>query len=124
LQRKKEQDLINAIYKLTAKDGVLWDDVYIIGTCGYNQTIIDHEIAHAFYALDKLYKKTCDALLAKVKKGVKNGVKEYLLSSGYSKLFLKDEMQAYFSTSNLPFLTRPEFKDNLESYKNRWSENS
>ena len=120
-RRERERILCNAIYKVTKKDKVDWDDIYIIGTWGKNKTVIAHELAHAFYALDKDYKKDCDRLLKKIDKNKIEKVKKSLLASEYNERVLNDEMQAYFSSSSsVSSIMRPEFKANLERYENKW----
>lgn len=124
--RKKEMILVEMLVKRLDD----WDDldkIYIIGVNkekGNRTDVIKHEVAHAMYTLYPKYKKSCDKLLAKI--GRKKEGKVFLaatgrelLRRGYHKDVVKDEQQAFFSTSSkgdrLPLL--PKFKENYEAFK-------
>ena len=57
-----------------------------------------HEVAHAFYYLNKVYKKEMDKLIRVLPKRMKDRIKKELLKIGYCKRVVKDEIQAYLST--------------------------
>ena len=120
--RKCEEEVMNLICDMVIKNKEKLNDVYIIATYEKNpeiHTTIDHEIAHAFYAFYPEYRKSCSMLLKKADKRKVDSAIEMLLRLGYSKKFLKDEIQAYFSTYNtakdlMPIL---DFCRNFEDFK-------
>jgi hypothetical protein len=69
---------------------------YIIGTYGENDPItLKHEIAHAFYYLDKIYKTNIDRIL---KNNDLTDIFEYLKELGYHSSVFLDEVHAYILT--------------------------
>ena len=86
------------------------------------EIIKNHELAHALYCLYPEYKKSCDKLLKTIsnEENIKNEV--VLLSMGYCKKVIKDELQAYYSTDG-GFGTYECFIDNFESFKEKLRKN-
>jgi hypothetical protein len=76
---------------------------YVIGALEDDAETIDHEIAHALYYMDDEYSKTMDSITYQFYKQLR---KQYsrmvnrLKDMGYAKSVIKDEIQAYMSTSN------------------------
>jgi len=70
---------------------------YLIGAVKKDASTIEHELCHAKYALDKKYKKKVKDILKKLPDKIKNKIKNYLLSIGYCKGTLEDELQAFIS---------------------------
>ena len=73
---------------------------------------LKHELAHAYYYLDKNYKKTMDALVKDFRH--RKELEAQLLKAGYCKKVLNDEIQAYCST-----FEKDDF--NKEILKKTWS---
>jgi hypothetical protein len=71
---------------------------YLIAGCHNNTTTIDHELCHAFYFLDKQYKKETDKLCKELLPTVYKKIERRLFDIGYCKKVIKDEIQAYLST--------------------------
>jgi hypothetical protein len=71
---------------------------YLIAGC-YNDTdTIKHELCHAFYYLDKNYKKHTNNICKELLPTVYKKIEKRLLSIGYCKQVIRDEVQAYLST--------------------------
>lgn len=73
------------------------DDFYIIGA--NDDSIIRHELAHALYYCSDQYKKEIDRFLSNNKKSLYK-IKRYLLTKGYCKEVLNDEIQAYITDND------------------------
>lgn len=77
------------------------DQYYIIGTTTSSSTPLDHEIAHALYTLNPVYKEACDRIMKAIPPSIKHKIKETLLASGgYCEDVVLDETQAYLATSD------------------------
>jgi hypothetical protein len=88
----------------------IWDDIeyeygilddknyYVIGSQPDHTETIDHEICHAFYFLNKEYKKKADAITATIPNEIFDYLKNQLIDLGYCGKVMKDEIQAYLST--------------------------
>jgi hypothetical protein len=64
-----------------------------------------HELAHGLFYLNPKYKKTCLSLIEALPEKIKSKMSDKLLNTGgYCKAVLKDEFQAYLSTSDADFL--------------------
>lgn len=126
--REIESDLIHKINGFVLKEfgsyqSTFYDQICVIGihTEGDKdeaEIIKNHELAHALYCLNPEYKKSCDKLLKTIpnEENIKNEV--VLLSMGYCKKVIKDELQAYYSTDG-GFGTYDCFIDNFENFKNK-----
>jgi hypothetical protein len=73
-------------------------EFYLIGAVKKDIDTIEHEFCHAKFALDKEYKKKVREILKKLPDKIKKKIEKYLLSIGYCKSSLEDELQAYIST--------------------------
>lgn len=79
---------------------------YVIGTSlagSKNQSLIDHETAHALSYMNPQYFKAQDRNLTALKKhhkDVYNGLSESLANIGYGKAVIRDEIQAYMSSTS------------------------
>lgn len=123
--RDKEVFIWGMLYKRINFENL--DNIYVIGVNsekGNKADVIKHELAHAMYALYPKYRKSCDRLLTKMGKSKEGKAllrksKKQLLKMGYHKDVVKDEQQAYFSTSNKQdrFPQLEEFKENFDSFK-------
>lgn len=77
------------------------EQYYIIGSKGTDKSVIDHEVAHAFYYLYPKYKKEVDKIINTIPERLKKKINSWLISAGYSKNVLKDEIQAYLSSDDI-----------------------
>lgn len=73
------------------------DNFYIIGA--QNNSVLRHELAHALYASNLKYKTEIDTFLKKNHKKLKK-INSYILSKGYCKDVLNDEIQAYITDND------------------------
>ena len=71
---------------------------YLIGSDGENLTTLKHEMCHAFYFLNKKYKKKVNSVLKDIPKSTIDKVKMVLTAMGYDKKFIMDEINAYLAT--------------------------
>ena len=136
LYRAKERQILNGILKLLDKDATFFGDeesinlfktTYVIGLHKENQIIsheaLNHEMSHAFYTLYLDYRKASNSLLAKIPKQKLMSAEAKLLKMGYNSKVIKDELQAYFSTTENEcedwryLWKRKEFVDNFQNFK-------
>lgn len=91
-----EWEINNYIFK----EIVNQEKYYLIGYVKNKKdnSVFEHEIAHAFYFLDKDYKKLMLENIKLWNVNFKNKVFEVLRKTGYVKGVFEDETQAYFST--------------------------
>jgi len=82
----------------------------IIGT--YTKDDLDHEIAHGLYHLNESYKYEMDECVKEWKYRVQFG--KMLKKIGYSAKTMKDEIQAYLSTSTRSYLKGFGYKDDWD----------
>lgn len=73
------------------------DNFYIIGA--QDQSVLRHELSHALYASNQKYKIAIDSIIEKNKKKLSKTI-QYILSKGYSKHVLNDELQAYITDND------------------------
>lgn len=73
------------------------DKFYIIGA--QTNTVLRHELAHALYASDIKYKNEIDSFISKNSRKMKKTF-NYILSKGYCKEVLNDEIQAYITDND------------------------
>lgn len=76
---------------------------YIIAAKEGNTDVMDHEIAHALYYLNKEYKARMSGLVLHMKQHFPvqyKKVQDWLKEMGYNKSVFTDETQAYMSTSD------------------------
>lgn len=76
---------------------------YLIATSQFpkkdEKSTLNHELAHAFFCLDKTYQKKMKELLKEIPKPTKEKIKKELLRIGYTKYVVEDEAHAYLATS-------------------------
>lgn len=71
---------------------------YLMGVNSLDGAVIEHELAHAFYYLDKKYRHGVNSLIDGLSSDKVYKMEELLISWGYRKKVLRDEVQAYLST--------------------------
>jgi hypothetical protein len=93
IENKYDELFKNIIFEIKNKCNE--NKAYIIGVDENKDNLYKHEMCHAFYYLNKSYKKEVNKILSKIdKKTIKNMCKN-LFYMGYSKKVAKDEIQAY-----------------------------
>lgn len=97
---EKEQELIDLVYDKVNKRS---NKFYVIGTFEYHDqgNVINHELSHAFFYLDKQYKSESTKLYRKLPKVVRYQMHEWLKSMGYDRTVYTDETVAYLSTDTM-----------------------
>jgi hypothetical protein len=71
---------------------------YFIGVSKDSTEVFDHELSHALFATNSFYKSEQVYNLSRLPKDVYESFRLELLSNGYHRDVIHDEMQAYFST--------------------------
>lgn len=74
-------------------------DFYVIGSIGQDIDTLRHEYAHAQYYLDDVYRIECNDIYDTIDPATEQLLRESLLDVGYTESKIKDEVQAYLSTS-------------------------
>lgn len=94
----KEEELIDLVYN-AIEEG---DRFYVIGTSLEEpNTVIDHELSHAWYYLDRKYKKAMLDLVGKLTKTTYKHICKHLAEEGYTEKVFPDETQAYLATNTM-----------------------
>ena len=93
----KEKKLIDLVYEKQSTN-----NFYVIGTNDEGATgDYDHELSHAWYYLDKKYKKKMVGLVKKLSKSAKEQIKDHLMDDGYRDGVVEDETIAYLTTNTM-----------------------
>lgn len=71
---------------------------YIIGTDSLKGDTFEHEMAHAMYYTDMVYRNEMDGVTDSLPKAVADRLKRNIRKIGYHSSVVKDEIQAYMST--------------------------
>lgn len=83
---------------------------YLIASCEGDESVLDHEIAHALWYLDEDYKKEVSEYVKNnFPESVLSIFKKELLEKGYCEEVLDDEIQAYLTTSEPSYLEAWDF---------------
>lgn len=77
------------------------DSFYIIGA--QTNEYLRHELSHALYFYNPKYKRDIDNLLAKNQDKI-NKLSDYILAKGYNRDVLNDEIQAYITDNDDPYI--------------------
>ena len=77
------------------------DDFYIIGA--QDQATLRHELAHALYSTNNQYYKAVNKLFDSNKTSMKK-VRQFIFDKGYHLQHLNDELQAYITDKEDPFI--------------------
>lgn len=95
---------------------------YIIASLDTADSARDHEYAHAWFYLDKNYKKAVTALVESLPPKIFDSMKTTLLGMSYNEYVITDEINAYIATSSKHYL-RSRFKLSIpESVSNPFRE--
>jgi hypothetical protein len=81
---------------------------YLMGADN-NKLTIEHELCHAFYFIEKNYKKTVDDILIQLSTSTYKKIKNALLDMGYCRDVIQDEIQAYLTIDYHTFKKRIKF---------------
>lgn len=94
----KEKFLISLIDNIRAMSETT--PKYIIATNGDEDDAdeIKHELAHAFYYIDPVYRLKMDGLIKELPERVKKEVYDFLKREHYNQTVMDDEFQAYMAT--------------------------
>tara|TARA_R110002096_G_scaffold390110_2_gene584576 strand:+ start:521 stop:1192 length:672 start_codon:yes stop_codon:yes gene_type:complete len=99
-----EPDFMEAGLVRTVKDHRPTDDkpYYVIGTFeSGGDSIIDHELSHAFWHLHSDYRKMMQGMVESLPKTFRHTIRHHLLEMGYCESVLDDETAAYLATSTV-----------------------
>jgi hypothetical protein len=91
----EEEDLIKLILEQPTKE---IHQSYYIGLSKTVNHVFDHEVAHALYATNHNYKSSQLYNISQLPKNIFAMLHDDLISMGYDKMVVVDEMQAYLST--------------------------
>lgn len=92
---KHEQHVFDLFADVEDKD---LEKADIIAFPTTNNVVIDHEIAHVWFSVDPAYKSTQIYNISQINKQVFESLRKELISMGYDKSVVIDEIQAYMST--------------------------
>jgi hypothetical protein len=79
------------IYEMNKDSG----KAYIIGVADLTSTTFQHELCHAYYHINKKYKKEMDAITKEIDPKIYKRMCKNLVNMGYTKKVFNDEVQAY-----------------------------
>lgn len=77
---------------------------YLIGTRAGDDETLKHELIHAHYYLNPVYKQQVDVLVRSMNKDLKTQITFALKSMGYANHVITDEINAYMASSKLKYL--------------------
>jgi hypothetical protein len=90
------------------------DTFYIVGA--NENSILQHELAHALYFCDNNYRLKINRIFDKYKKNIKQ-ILQYILNKGYHKDVLYDELQAYIVDNDDKFIIDNSPKDLIQTIR-------
>lgn len=96
---EKEQQLIDLVYDQLENKRSRF---YVIGSYDDSEDgprVIDHELSHAWFYLDRKYKKKMLELVGKLSKSTYDTLKKSIMDEGYRESVIDDEIQAYLATN-------------------------
>lgn len=95
---EKERRLVEMI-----SERVTSNKFYVIGTSsGDDQpTVIDHELSHAWFYLDRKYKQQMLKHVRSLSKTAYKHLRDHILDEGYDLSVIDDEIQAYLATNQM-----------------------
>ena len=95
---KREAKLKSAIRKVAK------GDYYVIAVKAGDDATLDHELVHAHFYLNADYKKKATMLVNSLPKSILKKITTRLKTMGYTSAVIKDEINAYLSTSKISWL--------------------
>ena len=97
VRRGNEYDIeMKKVVRLIRRDTL--GKCYLLGVDNLSGGLMDHELAHAFYYLDRKYRIEMNKLALGVSKKKLEKMNKLLLGWGYREEVLLDELQAYLGT--------------------------
>lgn len=90
---------------------------YVVACLMGDESSLRHELAHALYALDDLYRSTIDKIWQKLPHELDNHFSRDLMAKGYTEEHVVDEWQAYLVESHKGFGTRKFSRESLQLHK-------
>jgi len=123
--RPREQELLNQINDMMCADkvdSVDMNKIYVIGAHGeYSSVsdIVDHETSHAIYRMYPEYRKSCNKILKKIGSKEMKDMEKTLITLGYCKKVIPDEIQAYSSVDSGLLYNgfKKEFRENFNEFR-------
>ena len=79
------------IYEMNKDSG----KAYVIGVADLTSSTFQHELCHAYYHINKKYKKEVDAITKDIDPKIYKRMCKNLVDMGYTKKVFNDEIQAY-----------------------------
>ena len=70
---------------------------YLIGSLTNDKATLNHELCHAFYNIDKEYKRKANEIVSTLASNIRKKINKLLEEIGYCKKVLLDETQAYLT---------------------------
>ena len=95
---KREAKLKSAVRKVAK------GDYYVIAVKAGDDATLDHELVHAHFYLNADYKKKATSLVNGLPKNILKKITVQLKTMGYTSAVIKDEINAYLSTSKISWL--------------------
>lgn len=77
---------------------------YVIATRTDDDETLMHELAHAYYYLNPVYKQQVDVLVRSMRKDLRSQMTKRLKEMGYTNSVMVDEINAYMATSLYKYL--------------------
>ena len=77
---------------------------YVIATRANDDETLLHELAHAYYHLNPVYKQQVDVLVRSMRKELRSSLTDRLKEKGYANNVIVDEINAYIATSSYKYL--------------------
>jgi hypothetical protein len=96
---KHLQEIVTSIYALTGGE-----EFSLIGHAEGQDSVLEHELCHAFYDRIPEYREEVDAITDDLKEKHREALMGALLKMGYNSNVHMDELQAYLSTGLSPEL--------------------
>ena len=93
---KQEDEMVQKVYSLVNKKHPF---TVIATKHGEPSSTKKHELAHAFYSLNKGYKKAVNEIIGRIPKRQRALLKAAITKHGYADKVVTDEMNAYLATS-------------------------
>jgi hypothetical protein len=101
---RKEEHLKNILNEALKKFNIKGDNFYLIASYEDKEEgkdVLKHEIGHGLYYLNKKYKEEMRKIILKIPEKIHKQLEGGLKEQGYTDIVIPDEIQAYFSTSDM-----------------------